>query len=118
MAYVYTNIKEDDVVGICEVMQVDMAGEVLKNRRVLGWCLLYCFQERQGATAQLHKGSVSLLSHTTQATPISGMRVVYEVRIHEPLNRVYPLLPPNTFIGPHEMLPGVSGEQLPADTNL
>jgi nephrocystin-4 len=113
MAYFYSHIKEDEAYGIIEIIQVEMAGDVLKRKDLLGWSIIYCLQPKDNTKAQIYKGSPRVLSHIANPTIIPGIALTYSVRIFDELRNAFDLLPPNTICGSHEELPGIEGRFLP-----
>jgi len=61
----------------------------------------------------VYKGSPSQLTHIQNPAEIAGIRMNYSIQNFDDLKLAASFIPVNTFVGPHEEVPGVLGGKLP-----
>lgn len=115
IVYYHTQITDEDVEAVCEILEVTRTGNTITGRKPIGWTKIICFRDNPGQKTPIYAGTLRNLTVSQNPMPKPGLFLNYDVQTYEDLRLVYGLLPADTFCGPHETLPGVAGRYLPAN---
>lgn len=108
--FYHSKIVDEEAMGICEIIQINRANA--SERKLLGWCRLFCFGEKPGENSPIFAGSSRVLLHKEVHAQIPGVSLKYSVRLFEGLQAAFSLLPENVCCGPHEAVPGVRNRKI------
>lgn len=114
--FYHSRVADEQALGICEIIQVDRLNP--SEKKLLGWCKLFCFTERGSENSPINAGSSRVLLHSQASSLISGYSLRYSVRIYDELREIFTILPPDTFCGSHESMPGVRGRKIAENSRI
>ena len=109
--FYYSKIIDEEAMGVVEIIRLDPNNPV--KRMLFGWAKIYCYNERDNELAPIYSGSSrALLLGQPQSLQgqVSGIR--YSVRRYEDLAAIFSIVPPDTFCGSQETVPGVKGKRI------
>jgi hypothetical protein len=106
IAFYHSKVIDEEAMGVCEIIQISRENSSM-SKKLLGWCKLFCFTERNEELSPIFSGSSRALLHKETQSQIPGITLKYDVKLYEDLKIIFNIIPPDTFFGPHEDIPGV-----------
>jgi hypothetical protein len=109
--FYHSKVTDEEALAVVEIIKLDPNNPVKKN--LLGWAKVFCYNERPSEKAPIFLGSSRSLLLGQQPTALGqGTALVYTVRFYPELAAIYSIVPPDTFFGSQEILPGVKGKKI------